>query len=149
MAQNTLHYLFLICVSDETESASSSIPESNDQANNSDVPSTPQSKRSKLPRIFDGIYYEEILERSNGQIWAKCTVSTCRKVVKGNKTSTGNFKSHYRTQHSELIQDMERYLDKKQKWEPIVKPTHTQTQVFAPAVRKEEVIFDWQCIASK
>lgn len=94
-------------------------------------------KRTELPRIFDGMYYHEISEHPNDKIWAKCT--NCDKIVKGNKTSTGNFKNHYRTNHPTLTKELDSYLNKKQTWEPIVKPI--QTHIFAPEVRKEGVIF--------
>lgn len=61
------------------------------------------------------------------------------KLVKGSYGSTGNFKSHYRTTHKDVIPDLERYLDKKQNWEPTVRTI--QNDIVAPEIRKENVIF--------
>lgn len=47
-----------------------------------------KNRRTELPRILDGVYFNEISEHPNDGIWAKCTVSTCERIVKGNKTST-------------------------------------------------------------
>lgn len=102
-----------------------------------------KSKRTTLPRILDGTYFNELSVHPNDRIWANCTTLGCKiKLVKGSKTSTGNFKNHYRTNHNELIPELERYLDKKQKYEPMVKPTiAAQQQSSAPPIQKEEVVY--------
>lgn len=126
-------------VLDTAASTSSRSPESDDQSNQTELSVMHKSTKTNLPRIFDGLYYNEIQEHPNGRIWANCTMPICsRRLVKGLKTTTGNFKNHYRTNHKDEFPELERYLDKKQKWEPIVK--QKQTQIFASAIRKEEVI---------
>lgn len=49
----------------------------------------------KLPKIFDGTFFEVVeLNKTNKNINARC--KKCKKHVKGQCTSTGNFYKHYR-----------------------------------------------------
>lgn len=79
-------------------------PDQNDQAGN-EVPVV--KKKKKIPRILDGTFYVVEQHQENGQIKAKC--QECGDIRKGNITSTGNFKTHYKT-HPEKLKDLEEYL---------------------------------------
>lgn len=60
----------------------------------------------KTPKIFDGRFY--VIEKScGGNIEAVC--KTCGEVRKGNEASTGNFISHYKIKHSQLLNELKEH----------------------------------------
>lgn len=60
----------------------------------------------KTAKIFDGKFY--VVEKSfGGNIEAVC--QTCGEVRKGNELSTGNFISHYKIKHSELLKELKEH----------------------------------------
>lgn len=66
----------------------------------------------KKPRVLDDTYFkidEWDMESSN--ISAKCT--TCKKKVKGQLTSTGNFFKHIRSCHPDLLETVKNYCEAK------------------------------------
>lgn len=67
------------------------------------------AKRAKLslPRILDGKFFS-VDSHVEGKIEARCT--ECNEVKKGQITSTGNFKNHYRIKHSSTMSALEAYL---------------------------------------
>lgn len=106
------------------------------------------AKRPKysLPRILDGQFYH--LEgnvddiSSDGRISVKC--NTCNKTRKGNIKSTGNFLSHYRSAHSELVTKLEQHLQRNGKSDEIKSTTsqnliQSKIQSCAPPISKEDV----------
>lgn len=73
----------------------------------------------KTPKIFDGRFY--VIEKlSEGNIEAVC--KTCGEVRKGNEASTGNFISHYKIKHSELLKELKEHT----KSEKAKKQQHSQ-----------------------
>lgn len=64
-------------------------------------------KPKKEARIFDGVYYT-IIKSDNGKIEAKC--NTCGEIKKGNESSTGNFKMHYKLMHETEHKELEKHL---------------------------------------
>lgn len=89
--------------------------------------------KSSVPRILDGIFFS-IVSNDNGNIVARCV--NCYENRKGNLKSTGNFKSHYRLKHSNLIGKLEEYLKGKTEIDPkLQQPTlesftqHEETNV--------------------
>lgn len=57
---------------------------------------------------MDGTFYTLDCDiGSDGKISAKC--NECKEIRKGNISSTGNFKSHYK-KHPELLLKLEEYL---------------------------------------
>lgn len=65
-----------------------------------------KARYEKLPRLLDGKYFE-ITKREGTKIEAVCTA--CKKLRKGNLTSTGNFMDHLRKSHPELVTEAESY----------------------------------------
>lgn len=61
----------------------------------------------KKPKILDGTFYK-IVSDHDGKIVAECI--ECKEVRKGSDSSTGNFKSHYKSKHKERANDLEKYL---------------------------------------
>lgn len=80
----------------------------NDQLNETinDSAAPPTKKARKIPRILDGRYFL-IQSNIDGKVSAKC--QTCGEIRKGNISSTGNFKSHYKT-HLPELKELEEYL---------------------------------------
>lgn len=68
---------------------------------------TDHAPAKKKPKILDGTFYK-IVTDDGGRIVAQC--SECKELKKGTDTSTGNFKSHYKTKHKDRAKDMEHYL---------------------------------------
>lgn len=64
-------------------------------------------KIRKFPKILDGTYFI-VIKNDEGKIHAKCT--NCDEVKKGNIESTGNYKTHYKLMHDNLINEVEAYL---------------------------------------
>lgn len=87
----------------------------------------------KVPRILDGTFYTiESLERASGSLTAKCT--QCNKCRKGNISSTGNFLSHYRSTHKDMLAELERHSKA-----IILQLIEPKISVVAPPTSKEEV----------
>lgn len=82
--------------------------EQNEQSNVFDgIPVTKRPKK-KIPKILDGTFYTLDAEIGlDGKISAKC--NECKEIRKGNISSTGNFKSHYK-KHPERLAKLEEYL---------------------------------------
>lgn len=69
-------------------------------------------KAKKVPKIFDGIYYELIdWDGKSTNIQAKCI--DCKGVIKGAITSTGNFYKHYRVSHQDEFKFMKEHCETK------------------------------------
>lgn len=66
----------------------------------------PTKKPMKFPKILDGIFYT-VVSNNDGNIEAKC--EECGQIKKGNVSSTGNFKSHYK-KYKEKFDELEKYL---------------------------------------
>lgn len=64
--------------------------------------------KKRIPKILDGTFYTLDCDvGSDGKISAKC--NECNEIRKGNISSTGNFKSHYK-KHPERLLKLEEYL---------------------------------------
>lgn len=94
----------------------------NDEIVQNDEHLEPATKRAKItiPRILDGKYFS-IISNINGNIVARCT--ECNEQKKGSVTSTGNFKSHFRIKHSEILPTVEAYLKSKGVETTVAQPT--------------------------
>lgn len=57
-------------------------------------------ENSSLPFILRGSYFK-VIERNGNKVTAQCT--SCRKEVKGNAHSTGNFLKHLRVRMNTLF----------------------------------------------
>lgn len=88
----------------------------------------PPKKIKKPPKIFDGNFYtiEQLAE--NGNIVAKC--EDCGELKKGNISSTGNYKNHYKSKHSNRYIALENYL----------KETKLQNQAEKPKTDRQPAI---------
>lgn len=68
----------------------------------------------KLPKIFDGSYYEVVEhDKDNKSISAKCMKCIKSKVIRGQSSSTGNFYQHYMRTHPDEHKAMKEYCDEK------------------------------------
>lgn len=68
-------------------------------------------KSKKLPKFFDGTYYELIdYDGQSVNVQAKC--NECKRTIKGSITSTGNFYKHYRLSHQDVFQSIKEYCEK-------------------------------------
>lgn len=87
-------------------------PNNNDKNTEDDDNLQPSAKRRKtrIPLILDGKYFS-IESNIDGNIIARCT--ECNEQKKGSLTSTGNFKSHFRMKHLEILPTVEAYLKSK------------------------------------
>lgn len=85
---------------------------------------------------MDGNFYEVTLEEGE-KIEAKCL--ECQRVIKGNNRSTGNFLSHYRTQHEAMMGKLQAHLDKKNDQESEGSVTQRTVAVVGPAISKVQV----------
>lgn len=84
--------------------------ESIDVLDENDQQEGKKSKTATIPRILDGKYFT-IVSNVDSKIEAKCT--QCHKKIKGQISSTGNFKLHYRTVHNSTLSTLENYLKNK------------------------------------
>lgn len=69
----------------------------------------PVKKAKKTPRILDGTFYS-IVSNNDGKIEATCC--ECGDIRKGDISSTGNFKTHYKLTHPSKMKQLEDYLKK-------------------------------------
>lgn len=68
----------------------------------------------KLPKIFDGVYYE-VIEHDNEtkSISARCKKCIKEKIIRGKSTSTGNFYQHFSRTHVVDHGAMKEYCDER------------------------------------
>lgn len=102
-----------------------------------DSESEPPVKRKKFPKIFDGTFYtiEKVIV---DKIEARCM--ECSEVRKGDISSTGNFKNHYKSKHPDGFKALEQYLKNLTTQTPIVKCHQpTLSNVISSAVSPENV----------
>lgn len=69
--------------------------------------SSSEVKEKKVPKLLDGKFYQ-IKSREGNKVVVVCTA--CNENIKGNLSSTGNFKSHYTRKHVSKIKELEDYL---------------------------------------
>lgn len=68
----------------------------------------------KLPKIFDGIYYEVIEhDDETKNISARCKKCLKEKIIRGKSTSTGNFYQHFSRTHIDDHKTMKEYCDER------------------------------------
>lgn len=102
-----------------------------------DLESEPPVKKTKMPKIFDGTFYT-VEKVTMEKIEARCI--ECSEVRKGDITSTGNFKNHYKSKHPGRLKVLEEYLKKSTSETPIIKVHQpTISQVISSAVSPESV----------
>lgn len=77
-----------------------------------------------MPKILDGTFYTFIKD-VDGVIYARC--NECDEVKKGAISSTGNYKTHYKSRHKSKFPDLEAYLEKDKK--PVDKKVVQQTSL--------------------
>lgn len=66
----------------------------------------------KLPKVFDGTYFEpHKWDGKSIEISSICQL--CKKILKGQYTSTGNYYKHYRNTHGNMFDEMKKYCDSK------------------------------------
>lgn len=66
----------------------------------------------KKPKILDGKFFKiGDGDEKNENILVTCT--SCKKAIKGQLTSTGNFYKHYRRVHKDIFIEMKEYCDTK------------------------------------
>lgn len=91
--------------------SSASISQSDSEAASTSA-SVPKRKKSNetIPRILDNTFFN-IVEIKEKGIIVRCT--ECKELKKGELSSTGNFKTHYRIKHPALLTKLEEHLKKK------------------------------------
>lgn len=69
--------------------------------------------KPKFPKILDGTYYKIVeYDKENDSVEAKCMNCTKKDVIiRGSRTSTGNFHTHYTRRHSDHTNDVKDYCD--------------------------------------
>lgn len=70
---------------------------------------TVKKAKKGIPKVFDGTFFT-ITKQTGDLIEARC--AECNEVKKGNINTTGNFFSHYKSQHKDRIEDMKNYTKK-------------------------------------
>lgn len=103
-----------------------------DDENSSDEHTIPTKSRKteshtnddkpKLPKILDGLYYEVIkYDKATDSVEARCVNCTKKKtIIRGQRTSTGNFHTHYSRLHAEKSDDVKIYCDEKKDGKPSI-----------------------------
>lgn len=69
--------------------------------------------KPKFPKILDGTYYKITeYDKKSDYVGATCTNCTKKKtIIRGKRTSTGNFHTHYARLHSDKSEDVKSYCD--------------------------------------
>lgn len=75
-----------------------------------DEESVPQNK--KQPKVFDGKYFE-LVDWDEKATNIKAVCKECKREVKGQVSSTGNFYKHYRTVHKDVYHEMKADCDRR------------------------------------
>lgn len=72
-------------------------------------------EKPKFPKILDGKYYKvEEYDKETDFVGAKCLSCTKKiNIIRGKRTTTGNFHTHYARIHSEIADDVKNYCDEK------------------------------------
>lgn len=79
--------------------------------------SEPDAKRQKKPsKILDGTFFT--LQKRDGDL-VEATCSHCKEIKKGNVNSTGNFISHYKSKHTDHVNELKSYLKKSTSERPV------------------------------
>lgn len=73
-----------------------------------DAPKKRKKFKSSLPKVFDGTYFV-VKHMTEDKILAICR--TCNKELSGSTTSTGNFFSHIKRLHPEILSDCKSYIN--------------------------------------
>lgn len=98
---------------------------------------SPPRKKAKIPKIFDGKFFEIVSIDDQERVEAKCM--ECLEIKKGNVKSTGNFKTHYK-KHTTRLAELESYL--KTNSSLPAHPKQSDIRETLPGVPNEKVIFD-------
>lgn len=116
-----------------------------------DVENQPPSKIQcddgiKLPKIFDGTYYEVVeLDRKTKNISARCKKCIKEKIIKGQTNTTGNFYQHFSRSHIDDHKALKEYCDGREKRSDH-KLSSTKSQTILPfatsSVDPMKVIFE-------
>lgn len=77
--------------------------------------SSPIDQTIKLPKAFDGTYFEVVeYDKITKNITAKCVSCKLKdKSIRGKSTSTGNFYKHYQLTHPDDHAAMRTYCDER------------------------------------
>lgn len=99
--------------------------------------SQPPKVSRKVPKIFDGKYFEVINHDVNDNVKAKCV--TCNEMKNGNTSSTGNFFKHYEKKHPLQLNELKLYTKKKDNLSQKSENTKSSQQRTLPFGSKEDV----------
>lgn len=83
----------------------------NSRANADGTEPAAKKAKTKIPKVLDGTFYS-VVSNEGGKIVARCIAcgeNSAKGLVRGSLSSTGNFKSHYKT-HPDQAKELDKYL---------------------------------------